>query len=125
MGKYEEDEESAMPMRRKDYANDWEAISASIRERAGDRCEWPGCGIANRTLVMGKRGRPYKIVLTCAHVDHDTHNNDPSNLRAWCQTHHLRHDAQQHARNAARTRTLRQTGQLPERQPELWHDHRS
>jgi len=26
------------------YPRNWPAISASIRERAQDRCEWPGCG---------------------------------------------------------------------------------
>jgi hypothetical protein len=52
-----------------------------------------------------------KIVLTIAHVDHDETNNADENLRAWCQLHHLRHDAQQHAENARKTREAK-TGQL-------------
>jgi hypothetical protein len=102
-----------MPMRRDHYPDDWEAISASIKERAGDRCEWPDCGIANHTLVQGKR-RMYPVVLTVAHLDHNPANCDPANLRAWCQPHHLRYDAKHHARSAAQTRQRRKldTGQL-------------
>lgn len=56
-----------------------------------------------------------KVILTTAHLDHDTANNDPSNLAALCQLHHLRHDAKYHARNAARTRRKKheaETGQM-------------
>jgi hypothetical protein len=45
-----------------------------------------------------------RVVLTVAHIDHDTTNSADGNLAAWCQLHHLRHDAKHHARNAARTR---------------------
>ena len=95
-----------MPMKRHLYPSDWEAISASIRERAGDRCEWPGCGLENGQMIEGHRG-PYRVVLTVAHLDHNPANCDPANLRAWCQPHHLRYDAQHHARNAANTRRNR------------------
>lgn len=97
-----------MPMKRHLYPAEWEAISAAIRERAGNRCEWPDCGVENGALVMGKRGRPYKIVLTVAHLNHDPADCRPENLAAWCQPHHLRYDAQHHARNAAGTRRQRQ-----------------
>lgn len=33
-----------------------------------------------------------KVVLTIAHIDHNIHNNDYSNLRALCQRCHNRHD---------------------------------
>lgn len=33
-----------------------------------------------------------KVVLTIAHVDHDITNNEPDNLKAWCQRCHNRHD---------------------------------
>jgi hypothetical protein len=49
-----------------------------------------------------------KVVLTVAHVDHDPTNNDESNLSAWCQLHHLRHDATQHAATRKRTRYANQ-----------------
>ena len=51
--------------------------------------------------------RMVDVVLTIAHLDHEPENVDPSNLRAWCQQCHLRHDAQHHAENARRTRMAR------------------
>ncbi len=102
-----------MPMQRDRYPADWEAISASIRERAGNRCEWPDCGLENASIIQGKRG-PYRVVLTVAHLDHNPGNCDLSNLRAWCQPHHLHYDVRHHARNAANTRRQRhiEAGQL-------------
>ena len=49
-------------------------------------------------------GRMTNIVLTVAHLDHQPENCDPSNLRAWCQMHHLRYDAEHHSVNARATR---------------------
>ncbi|HUY77061.1 MAG TPA: hypothetical protein VMV29_09845 [Ktedonobacterales bacterium] len=95
-----------MPMKRDLYPRDWPDISKRIRERAGNRCEWPGCGLANGATVEGKRG-PYRVVLTVAHLDHAPANCDPANLRAWCQPHHLRYDANHHKHNAAETRRRR------------------
>ncbi len=103
------------------YPADWSAISARIREWAGDRCEW--CGAPNGATVYrdefgqwhvestdeatilrqaGRRG--VRIVLTVAHLDHDPRNCDDANLAALCQQCHLRYDAQEHARHAAETR---------------------
>lgn len=51
-----------------------------------------------------------RVVLTIAHLDHDPTNNDPANLRAWCQRCHLRYDRHEHAKNARATRD-RKSGQ--------------
>jgi hypothetical protein len=48
--------------------------------------------------------KPVKIVLTISHTDHDTQNNDYSNLKALCQKCHLNHDKEHHAKNARETR---------------------
>lgn len=45
-----------------------------------------------------------KIVLTVAHLDHNTTNNNYDNLKALCQLHHLRHDKNHHAKNSKDTR---------------------
>lgn len=50
------------------------------------------------------RGKMIKIILTVAHLDHNTKNNKKSNLKALCQKCHLAHDAALHAENARRTR---------------------
>ncbi|RYC29091.1 hypothetical protein D3273_25790 [Lichenibacterium minor] len=93
------------PDRRALYPKDWKAVSLSIRERAGWRCEgspdiYPDCRAANGMphSVTGSR-----VVLTVAHLDHDETSSDPSNLRAMCQRCHLTYDARHHAANAAAT----------------------
>ena len=40
-----------------------------------------------------------KVVLTVAHLDHDTTNNDGSNLKALCQRCHNRYDIKQRVHN--------------------------
>jgi len=68
----------------------WKALRVTILARAGNVCEWEGCGAVN--------GQPHpktgsKVVLTVAHLDHMPENNDPGNLRASCQKCHNSWDA--------------------------------
>jgi hypothetical protein len=91
-----------MPMDMMRYPANWKTISLRIREREGWRCKW--CGAEN--------GKPHpitgsKVVLTVAHINHDTTDNSEENLAALCQRDHLRHDAKYHAINAAETRRRR------------------
>lgn len=56
----------------------------------------------------------YRVcVLTIAHLNHDTADNRPENLRALCQRCHLRHDGRLHAANAARTRRAKREAANP------------
>lgn len=114
-------------MNKANYPADWNAISLRIRDRDGWRCKW--CGVANRSVGYREKDgtfvrlaasqadagmevetasldgeRVITIVLTVAHIDHDSRNNADANLAALCQRCHIRHDAQQHTTNAARTR---------------------
>lgn len=115
-----------MPMDRSKYPDDWEQISQEVREAAGNKCQ--ECGVPNGALgyrfgkqfyridtmsrpeaeryVRSLSGRPrcIRIVLTVAHLDHDTTNSDRGNLRAWCQRCHLSYDQDHHIANAAATR---------------------
>lgn len=113
------------------YPDNWPEIRERIMDRAGARCEWPGCGVRHRALGYWHNDRfvylpralreagvdgpctiaavegPLKIIriiLTIAHLDHTPENCADDNLRAWCQRHHLGYDAGHHAVNAARTR---------------------
>ena len=60
-----------------------------------------------------RRGSEYnfakliKVVLTVAHLNHDTTDNRRVNLRAWCQKCHLAHDKDLHVENARKTRHAR------------------
>jgi 5-methylcytosine-specific restriction endonuclease McrA len=112
------------------YPADWLEIRARILQRAGHRCEWPGCGARNYAAgywdheefvdvgvgVIDPRiavglallgHRMLRIVLTIAHLDHMPENSVPENLRAWCQRHHLRYDRQHHNETAYMTRHAR------------------
>lgn len=115
------------PFKRERYPADWDEISARIRERAGDKCEF--CSVPNHALIVRNVTNPFlwqdanvegewmeesewdgpyvNVVLTVAHMDHDTTNNTDGNLRALCQRCHLTYDAKHHARNAANTRRQR------------------
>jgi len=55
-----------------------------------------------------KKGNPTKgitIVLTIMHLDHDTTNNNYSNLAAGCQKCHLNYDKYHHRKNSRATIT--------------------
>lgn len=91
------------------YGPGWPELSTHIRYiRAGNRCEWidevtgQRCARANGQPIPGNERQ--RTVLTVAHLDHNPANNDPLNLLALCQLHHLRLDALQHASNARATR---------------------
>lgn len=123
-----------MPMQRHRYPKDWPSISWCIRERDGNRCKW--CGVANYdtgyrdgqgvwrslseegaadALDVGRVGpelpHVIRIVLTVAHLDHDTTNNSDENLATLCQRCHNRHDAAYRQGNAAATRRQRRIAQ--------------
>ena len=72
-----------------------ERIRGEILARAGNRCEgspaYPDCRVGNyeQHPVTGSN-----VVLTIAHLDHTPENNDPANLRAWCQRCHNKYDAE-------------------------------
>lgn len=116
-----------MPFDKTKYSPDWPAISLRIRERDGWECKW--CGVPHNAVIRRlEDGESYtyygqyttkaewdtkwaraqpkliRVVLTVAHVNHDSTDNADTNLAALCQQCHLRHDAQQHAGNAAKTR---------------------
>jgi hypothetical protein len=97
------------------YPDNWQTIRRSILERSLSRCE--RCGVENyaegwrdpnglfvecldesvgldyhlqKDAFAGKK--PFRVVLTIAHLDHCPENNDPDNLKALCQRCHNRHD---------------------------------
>lgn len=82
------------PENRKLYPSNWKDIAASIRARAGNRCEgspaYPDCRAENGQPHPATRSR---VVLTVAHLDHDPRNCAPDNLKAWCQRCHITYDA--------------------------------
>ena len=102
-----------MPMKRHLYPGNWTEISKCIRARAKGRCECLGiCGLHHDHRCVEKHGHKAvyargKIVLTVAHLNHDTMDRREENLKALCQRCHLRLDTPQHVKNAAETRRLK------------------
>lgn len=121
-----------MPIDYKKYPPNWKTeIRPAILKRAKDCCEF--CGVENYSIgyrdshniwyeieqsfagdmcAQDAKEMGYKvikIVLTIAHIDHDTTNNDHSNLKALCQRCHNRHDV--HYRKA--NRKNKQSLQIP------------
>lgn len=113
-----------MPVDWSKYPPDWKAISLRIRARSGGRCECGGeCGLHRMTggprRCEERNGEPAKwangkVVLTVAHLNHDTADNRDENLKAMCQRCHLRYDAALHARNSAETRRQKRLAIQPE-----------
>jgi len=99
-----------MPVNRNNYPENWEEISNYIRfTRANGKCEF--CGLVHGDMFPGTWKR---IVLTTAHLDHDTTNNNENNLAALCQRCHLAYDLEHHKQTAAFNRLQKQldSGQL-------------
>lgn len=122
------------PQHRALYPPDWCEVSAAIRfHRACGRCEncgrphgrqvqhlgdgrwwddeagWWRCG-AGRVVpppAVGSLTLTTRVVLACAHLDHDPANNMPENLRALCQRCHILHDRAEHLRRRWVTYRLR------------------
>lgn len=127
------------PENRARYPVNWAEIRAAILQRAGNCCEWPGCGVANHAIgywqgpsfvklcmkdeapnmdieaaELADGFKVIEIVLTIAHRDHIPEHCEPENLAAWCQRHHLAYDHHHHITNAYMTRKARaNTLELP------------
>lgn len=97
------------------YPPAWPSISKRIRfHRAEGRCECTGeCGL-HRTHPGPRRceeqhGHPAKwakgtVILTTAHLCHDSTCEDETHMKAMCQRCHLRYDTPFHVQNAHATR---------------------
>lgn len=112
------------------YSEDWPAIRAAILERAGHKCE--RCGVPNYARIVRRKDdaavwelerdlllaqdhepdwdayrAPVKVVLTCAHLNHQPEDNRLENIQALCNLCHLRHDAVEHVRSRRANRHRR------------------
>lgn len=133
------------PIREEDrefYPDNWDEISARVREEAGQRCEWcrkPN-GVEVLTLPDGRwctwmdrqwfdaQGQPVipvvqdrceaqrrgktTVVLTVAHLNQDPRDNRRENLKALCQACHLRYDRRPEQRARRQKLRVERAGQL-------------
>lgn len=81
----------------------WDADGRCWRDGTGKRVRAPG----NNVVAFVRSTR---VVLACAHLNHDPTHNAPRNLAALCQRCHMIHDAAEHRRrrwlNAYRRRAI-------------------
>ena len=71
----------------------WDDEAASWRDGAGGLA----CIEVGTADVLGEI-RTTRVVLATGHRNHDTADNCPANLAAWCQRCHILHDAPEHRR---------------------------
>lgn len=98
-----------MPMERKRYPKDWEAIALKVKsdanwqcEACGKHCLMPGEDWSQFILRMGwtvgeaieAATKPTRYILTTAHPNHDPENHQ-AELKAWCAPCHCRYDGKQ------------------------------
>ena len=105
-----------MPIDYSNYPSNWKEISHHIRfVRAKGKCE----GTKQFPHCKAVHGQPHpdtgsKVVLTVAHLNHNTQDNRPQNLRALCQRCHNNWDIPYRNKNKANRKIREQVeaGQL-------------
>jgi len=124
-----------MPIDYKNYPSNWKTeIRPAILQRAHGRCESCGINNGavirrdgdkvrrpcqtewdminadvwhnehSMTTALKKHGF-IRVVLTIAHLNHDTGDNRPENLKALCQKCHLELDKEQHRQSRYQNKT--------------------
>ena len=88
-----------MPVDWSRYPRNWKRIRRGIIRRSAGRCEW--CAAENYQPHPVTASR---VVLTIAHMNHDTTDNADENLKALCQRCHNRYDREHRNKNSAATR---------------------
>jgi len=100
-----------MAFNRAHYPANWPTLSHAAKTAADWRCS--ECGAAHGALLVSRRNRLYRVVLSACHLDHDPANPAPR-LAVYCQACHLRYDAFQRWRSLRRQNLERmlEAGQL-------------
>lgn len=113
---------------KRDYPPNWKEIANEVKQDAGWKCEWceaKHLSIIKRNkdgtwieiiVVWNEAHQCYdetaklswarlsyhgltKVILTTAHLDRNSKNNQRANLAALCQRCHLKYDVFQHIAN--------------------------
>jgi 5-methylcytosine-specific restriction endonuclease McrA len=91
--------------KKENYHPNFNKRALARKKRVKYTCEL--CGVKQGDTQINKYGKPYKVSVAAAHVNHD-----PWNARAkliiLCQRCHLHHDRWEHGKNARRTHYRKQ-----------------
>lgn len=102
-----------MPMIKERYPDNWDEIALRVKDAAnwcctqcGKPCRKPGVEWLHFSFWLmithpewfpltseGEEQKPQRFTLTVAHLDQDSRNNNPGNLKALCAPCHLKFDA--------------------------------
>src|SRR5579884_902749 len=99
-----------MPLDTKLYPTNWEQLAFDLKVAAGWRCQW--CGARHGDLRRSEDGREWRVVITCAHLDHDP-ENPHARLAVLCASCHLRYDRSPQQRGRRERNMAMARGQLP------------
>jgi hypothetical protein len=119
-----------MSGKKREYPKDWKKIVARVAKRSKGRCECVGeCGLhkdhpgPRRCVERNGQSAKWakgKVVLTTAHLCHDSMCSNMRHLKHMCNRCHLRYDVKQHMQNAAKTRRERKAiGDLFDNPPNI------
>ncbi len=98
-----------MPMQRSLYPHNWKQIADEAKSAAGQRCQ--RCFKKRGDWTHNRHGRPCRVVLTVAHLDHDP-KNPQARLAVLCAACHIRYDTGRDQRGKKRANMQRARGQL-------------
>lgn len=82
-----------MPMERKRYPKNWDAIAKDVKDKA----DWKFQRCGKQCRRPGEPFDTHKRTLTVAHLNHTPEDCRPENLMAMCAPCHCRYDAKHHA----------------------------
>ena len=110
-----------MPMKRSNYPPNWEDLRATKLRESEGQCQCEGeCGLHRTTpgprRCIERNGQPAQyanglIVLTTAHLCHNTRCADLTHLKMMCPRCHIRYDRPHHAANRAKTMAQRKAAE--------------
>ncbi len=79
-----------------EYHPNFASRARALKRRKKYTCE--KCGAKRGETRLNKSGKPYKVMVAAAHVNHDP-ENPKAKLKILCQVCHLEHDVFQHVRS--------------------------
>ncbi len=98
-----------MPMQRTLYPANWRQMAEEAKRQAGYQCQQ--CHKKQGEWTHNRFGLPRRVVITCAHLDHDP-QNPAARIAVMCAACHCRYDAGREQRGRKRANMARARGQL-------------
>jgi len=100
-----------LPLDKSLYPAHWSELAFALKVAAGWRCQW--CGAKQGDIRRSRDGkREWRVVLTCAHLDHNPRDPD-ARIAVLCASCHLKYDRSPEQRGRRQRAMAMARGQLP------------